>query len=470
MLLGLAPSHIRFTQRRCKNSFSNGGMTLEEAACSIAGGELSPHDLPTIRVVMHDDSHCYSLDNRRLAVFRLLQMTGNIHVIPVETVDKMTVAKQWKRKHDTKTSGKSILVRQILREVGQSRDSTTFPLHKIEAAAIMMKPKHALHGLSLQHKQKRVRSLLERMKTDDESDEEDLFSGRLPAQPPHVQNLATEATYNSEPEWQGAHKFVARGTYSKGQRCGDQCVVKWFKNGPVYSEVGFTEDLKAIDKAKLLLSSFNNQNRLQKPIYINEATVWTKRSADQRGYQRLLVEPFIEGIYRRFNSNTGYQSPGHDIMAALSHFSYHVTSGQAVLCDLQGGCNDTCYVLTDPVILSSSRSYGATDLGQDGIDHFFSQHRCTSFCSVAWLRPVNARSIFEVREGTSIQLGSRMLYGTSSRRECQPMRVQQEDHRDDQRGHQQDDGQWSPLAVFIGALLVLMMALVLSSHDGRTHF
>lgn len=38
-------------------------------------------------------------------------------------------------------------------------------------------------------------------------------------------------------------------------------------------------------------------------------------------------------------------------MQSLSHFGYHVTGGNYVLCDLQGGVYHREVVLSDPVIL-----------------------------------------------------------------------------------------------------------------------
>ena len=37
-------------------------------------------------------------------------------------------------------------------------------------------------------------------------------------------------------------------------------------------------------------------------------------------------------------------------MQALSHYSYHFSDGQRLVCDLQGGHYGEYYILTDPVI------------------------------------------------------------------------------------------------------------------------
>ena len=58
-------------------------------------------------------------------------------------------------------------------------------------------------------------------------------------------------------------------------------------------------------------------------------------------------------------------------LQSLSHFSYHFTNGEMIVCDLQGAIEDDIVVLTDPVIISKSGSYGPTDLGAKGIETFF---------------------------------------------------------------------------------------------------
>lgn len=62
-------------------------------------------------------------------------------------------------------------------------------------------------------------------------------------------------------------------------------------------------------------------------------------------------------------------------MQALSHFSFHISGGHLLLCDLQGGLMRNGVSLTDPVIMSRDMAYGVTDLGTKGISNFFSQVR-----------------------------------------------------------------------------------------------
>jgi len=96
-------------------------------------------------------------------------------------------------------------------------------------------------------------------------------------------------------------------------------------------------------------------------------------------------------------------------MQALSHFSYHHTNGQLLLCDLQGGHYLDCYILTDPVIMSmdNSKQYGSGDLGKEGIDNFFAHHKCNHFCRQhGWMKPFQPRASDRIPQtkGTSFSL------------------------------------------------------------------
>ena len=61
--------------------------------------------------------------------------------------------------------------------------------------------------------------------------------------------------------------------------------------------------------------------------YGNKPEVW------EYGNKKCLVEPRIQGIYHKFNSNTGWVRDQSLVTEALSHFSYHCTTrndGQSV--------------------------------------------------------------------------------------------------------------------------------------------
>ena len=92
----------------------------------------------------------------------------------------------------------------------------------------------------------------------------------------------------------------------------------------------------------------------------------------------MILEPMIRD-FKKLNSNTGWcirdESLMDDIAQALSHFSYHVTRGNQIICDIQGGNFNKGFALSDPVIMSNKKGqFGKTDLGKDGIITFFAHH------------------------------------------------------------------------------------------------
>ena len=232
----------------------------------------------------------------------------------------------------------------------------------------------------------------------------------LPPKQSERHNNASQATFKyhalRKPFAQGSFRWVAQGVYTNGEREGEKCVCKWFKEGSVYEEEFYADDLKAVEKAKHIIKEWNARDFVDKPVVLNIPEVWTFEHDGLSHFSgaRTLQEPFIEN-YQKFNSNSGWADssvPWARVMQALSHFSYHATRGQLLLCDLQGGVYRDGVVLTDPVVSSRSKSYGATDLGPAGISTFFSQHRCNEFCRKEWQRPADQKRYLPVRRGSSM--------------------------------------------------------------------
>jgi hypothetical protein len=221
-------------------------------------------------------------------------------------------------------------------------------------------------------------------------------------------NISSKAQFNTydlnHPFAEGAFRWVAKGTYTEGDRRGEACVCKWFKKGHHFEESYFREDVKAVEKAIDIIQQFNQSGLINKHIRINRAAVWTFQPGSIWSGRKVLQEPFIEN-WVKFNSNTGWADDSTnygEVMQALSHFSYHVSTGKFVLCDLQGGMFRDGVVLTDPVILSRTKSYGVTDLGADGISNFFARHKCNRFCKKSWQQPRDQQVKFNAYKGTSM--------------------------------------------------------------------
>ena len=81
-----------------------------------------------------------------------------------------------------------------------------------------------------------------------------------------------------------------------------------------------------------------------------------------------------------------------EIATAFSHFTYDITDGYLLVCDLQGiSFTDKkmkqTLLLTDPAIHCSKHlRFGKTNLGHVGFSKFFSKHDCNHYCKALGLR------------------------------------------------------------------------------------
>eukprot|EP00403_Amphidinium_massartii_P009691 CAMPEP_0178424154 /NCGR_PEP_ID=MMETSP0689_2-20121128/28063_1 /TAXON_ID=160604 /ORGANISM="Amphidinium massartii, Strain CS-259" /LENGTH=292 /DNA_ID=CAMNT_0020045781 /DNA_START=55 /DNA_END=933 /DNA_ORIENTATION=+ len=224
----------------------------------------------------------------------------------------------------------------------------------------------------------------------------------------------------------GSCRNVELTRFTKGPRKGECGVWKVFRDDSKNLEgTYFEKDIQAVQKAGTIIKAFNMHNEEEHPgcrrVYLNKPEVWSDVGTEGKG--NCLVEPYIEGKYVKFNSNTGWKADGFELMQALSHFSFHHSDGQYLLCDLQGGMKDTFYILTDPVVLSrAGGEYGVTDTGLEGMETFFAHHRCNRFCSSNWKRIANAKPRMAAVAATSFTgCGSRVVNQPSGHRQPAPV-------------------------------------------------
>ena len=128
---------LRFTQKSISSKLRN-GKSLESFAVEIAECTTGIDDVELIKVVNHAGL-TFSLDNRRLAIFRLLHMTGIVGDVLANKIEKPR--SEWSRKFDMQDMGVSIIVRGIGYVIGLTAVTTTFPLGMLRA-----KRQSALHG------------------------------------------------------------------------------------------------------------------------------------------------------------------------------------------------------------------------------------------------------------------------------------------------------------------------------------
>ena len=244
------------------------------------------------------------------------------------------------------------------------------------------------------------------------------------------QNESTQAFFTYKaikvPFAEGGYRYAAKGHYVDGPREGQKCVAKWpkkkgkkdtktkktapsgggkmvSKNPSFCSSLSFDDnaetnrhpferDIRVSRKASEIVHEFNGLGVFSRQIQVTIPEVWKFDSQAKNGLGGVMYiqEPFIRG-FQKFNCSSGWVDPSGTscslAMQALSHFSYHITGGQFLLNDIQGGEYPECVVITDPVIHTSDDSdFADGDRGQDGINSFFRTHKCNRFCDKSWLK------------------------------------------------------------------------------------
>jgi len=95
----LAPSKIRFTQDTISNKFRRNKGSVHEAIDKIRQKKMSVNDFPTIEVIKKDNKY-YSLDNRRLYIFRVLEKEGLLRDVPITITGRSMPDKKFTTTND----------------------------------------------------------------------------------------------------------------------------------------------------------------------------------------------------------------------------------------------------------------------------------------------------------------------------------------------------------------------------------
>ena len=87
----------------------------------------------------------------------------------------------------------------------------------------------------------------------------------------------------------------------------------------------------------------------------------------------------MDGDLHKYNDNNGDVFDAQDpIPQAFSHFSWEMSEGKILICDLQGWG----HLLTDPQIHTiDGEGFGQGNMGPEGIDNFFANHKCNAVCA-----------------------------------------------------------------------------------------
>ena len=185
---------------------------------------------------------------------------------------------------------------------------------------------------------------------------------------------------------EGRSRRAYKGTYRFPlYKAGDQCVVKELKEKYAWAKADWDSAVKVQEKSMEMAKKFNEAIQTSRPIEYVRSEIW-KVTKSYTGTPRLgewcMVEDYIQGQWKKWNTNAGYVSDTPtQSLHAFSHWTWVHSGGKLVICDLQGVRYDDKYVLTDPAINSLDKEYGESDIGVVGMAHFFDTHKCTSFCS-----------------------------------------------------------------------------------------
>jgi len=209
-------------------------------------------------------------------------------------------------------------------------------------------------------------------------------------------------------------EYVAEGAFrvcylGKDTVTGQPIVLKKFIEHNSMEEKYWTEDIQASREAQRFAKQFNAEVKSSKQIRFIEPVVYECSSnicAPFLKGEKILVEPFLgKDAYVKFNSNSGWENEDCGFtMAAFSHFTYHSSGGEMLVCDLQGVKTEDGYILTDPAICSVRQAFGSTDIGESGIRSFFANHQCTELCKSTWRRHGSPKQYRRVIMGTTFLL------------------------------------------------------------------
>ena len=228
-------------------------------------------------------------------------------------------------------------------------------------------------------------------------------------------DLLKEATFESQKFAEGRFRNAYEGTWlNPPERKGQKCVVKEKKDTYTWNPTDWDTSVKIHKKAQELAGSFNVSLKPSHQISFTEVDVLQVVEIDSLSGPRLneyvLLEDFIPGNFKKWCNNYGFISDEAKttaiMMPAFMHWSWIYTGGEMMVADLQGIRGGDGYTLTDPVILSITGTYGATDMGVEGMAMFFMHHECNGICSgLSKLSYHNKKGKPFQPKNTSLELG-----------------------------------------------------------------
>jgi hypothetical protein len=221
----------------------------------------------------------------------------------------------------------------------------------------------------------------------------------------HIKLSVAELTIfaRTRPFAKGALRVAS---YARTAASTNRFVIKSFISDGL-SQVHMIEDMRIQVLCKAFALEFNCLLKIEPPIdFIVTACLQRKRETGL-GNGCLSLEPYIEGEYVKYNSNSGWvkeDSPEdlfNQTAQAFSHFTFERSWGHFLVVDLQG----VGHLLTDPSIQTRDHErfkLNPTNLHEEGFKFFFARHECNSVCQKLELKSnremvINGNYVFRER-------------------------------------------------------------------------
>ncbi|EMC99227.1 hypothetical protein BAUCODRAFT_146198 [Baudoinia panamericana UAMH 10762] len=187
----------------------------------------------------------------------------------------------------------------------------------------------------------------------------------------------------SKPFAEGSVRVAA---YAGTAASSGRYVMKSFKkHGKGLAEAA--EDMRIQALCKAFALEFNGLLKVDPPLdfIVTSCLQHAPNTAGSRNAAYLSLEPFIEGDYVKYNTNSAYvneelgDDPFNQMAQAFSHFTFERSWGHFLVTDLQG----SGHLLTDPAIQTKDPErfkLNDTNLNEEGFKFFFATHKCNDVC------------------------------------------------------------------------------------------
>lgn len=186
---------------------------------------------------------------------------------------------------------------------------------------------------------------------------------------------------------------------------GSKIVVKRFRQSVRWSRDDWAKDIKAMEVVADFADRWNAKDLTKRKLKVHKSEILPVTDSKSSQFPTdsfIMLEPFLEGDYQKWNSNSGYVHWPQLAIHAFSHWTFEESGGKQLVCDLQGVLTDDEYIITDPCVMSlDAGTFGMTDCGKYYMEEWMRDHKCNDFCNKEW-RIVSGTSTRPQKKATSL--------------------------------------------------------------------